>query len=146
VPDSLAARVLDAELAPSDMDTLGEAMERARMYGPNPADQATGIFTDATRRIVAEQALAYAYRHDHPSISTGHLLLATLDAEDRAIARIVGSGVMGSGPVHDRLARTLTRAPPGDEHPTHRVLDGEVICFDDLIRILTSEFTRIAPA
>lgn len=146
VPDSLAARVLDAELAPSDMDTLGEAMERARMYGPHPAYQATGSFTETTRRIVTERALAYAYRHDHPAIGTGHLLLATLDAEDRAIARIVGSGVMGSGPVHDRLARALTRALPGDENPTDRLLDGEVICFDALIRILTSEFTRIAPA
>ena len=67
---------------------------------------------------MAEQALSYAYRHDDRSIGTGHLLLATLDARDRAIDRIVGSGVMGSGPVHDRLARTLTRALPGDEHPT----------------------------
>jgi hypothetical protein len=146
VPDSLAARVLDAELAPSDMGTLGEAMERARMYGPNPAHQATGVFTDATRCVVAERALAYAYRHDHRSIGTGHLLLATLDAQDRAIDRIVGSRVMGSGPVHDRLARTLIRALPGDERPTDRVLDGGVICFDVLIRILTSEFIRIAPA
>lgn len=145
VPDSLAATVLEDELAPSDMGTLGEAMERARMYGPNPAHQATGIFTEAARHIVAEQALTYAYRHDHPSIGTGHLLLATLDAEDRPIDRIVGSGVMGSGPVHDRLARALTRALPGDEHPTGRVLDRGVICFDVLIRILTSEFMRIAP-
>jgi Clp amino terminal domain, pathogenicity island component len=145
VPDSLAARVLEAELAPSDLGTLGEAMERARMYGPNPAHQATGIFTEPARRIVAEQALSYACRHDHRSIGTGHLLLATLDAHDRVIDRIVGSGVMGSGPVHDRLARTLTRGLPGDEHPTDRVLDGGVICFDILIRILTSEFTRIAP-
>lgn len=145
VPDSLAARVLDTELAPSDMGTLGEAMERALMYGPRPAHQATGIFTDAARCIVAERALAYAYRHDHSSISTGHLLLATLDAPDRVIDRIVGSGVMGSGPVHDRLARTLIRALPGDERPTGRVFDEGVIHFDVLIAILTSEFTRIAP-
>jgi hypothetical protein len=145
VPDSLAARVLEAELAPSDMGTLGEAMERARMYGPRPAHQATGIFTDAARCIVAERALAYAYRHDHRSIGTGHLLLAALDAQDRVIDRIVGSGVMGSGPVHDRLARTLMRALPGDERPTDQALDGGVIRFDVLIGILTSEFTRIAP-
>ena len=31
VPESLAWRVLAAELADSDMGTLGEAMERARM-------------------------------------------------------------------------------------------------------------------
>jgi ClpA/ClpB-like protein len=146
VPDSLAARVLETELAPSDMGTLGEAMERAAMYGPRPAHQATGIFTDAARCIVAERALAYAYRHDHSLIGTGHLLLATLDAPDRVIDRIVGSGVMGSGPVHDRLARTLIRALPGDERLTDRVLDGGVIHFDVLIAILTSEFIRIAPA
>jgi hypothetical protein len=113
VPESLAWRVLDAELAASDMGTLGEAMERARMYGPSPAHQATGIFAPATRHIVAEGALSYAYRHGDPWIGTGHLLLATLDARDRAVDRIVGGGVMGSGPVHDRLARTLTRGLPG---------------------------------
>ena len=44
VRESLAWRVLDAELAVSDMGMLGEAMERARMYGPSPSHQATGIF------------------------------------------------------------------------------------------------------
>ncbi len=124
VPESLAGRVLDAELSASDMGTLGEAMERARMYGPSPAHQATGIFTAATRNIVAERALSYAYRHGDPWIGTGHLLLATLDARDRAVDRIAGSGVMGSGPVHDRLARTLMRALPGGEHPTGDVDGG----------------------
>jgi hypothetical protein len=145
VRDSLAARVLDVELAPSDMGTMGEAMERARMYGPNPAHQATGIFTPEARRIVAEGALAYAYRHDDPWIGTGHLLLATLDAHDRAVDRIVGSGVMGSGPVNDRLARTLTRALPGDEHLTGTVDGGGVIPFDVLIRILTEWFRELLP-
>lgn len=145
VPDGLAANVLTAELAPSDMGTVGEAMERARMYGRNPAHQATGIFTDRTRRIVAQDALSYAYRHDQPWIGTGHLLLATLDAEDRAIARIVGSGVMGSGPVHDRLARSVIRALPGDERCTGRVDGGGVIAFDLLIPILTAWFHEILP-
>jgi ATP-dependent Clp protease ATP-binding subunit ClpA len=103
VPDSLAARILESELASSGMATIGEAMERARMYGPRPSHQATGIFTDQTRWIVAKDALSYAYRQDHPAIGTGHLLLATLDAEDCTIERVVGSGAMGSGPVHDRL-------------------------------------------
>lgn len=145
VPNSLAARVLDAELAQSDMGTLGEAMERARMYGPNPAHQATGIFTEAARRIVAEGALAYAYRHDDPSIGTGHLLLATLDAQDSAIDRILGSGDMGSGPVPGRLARTLMRALPGDELPIGRVDGSGVISFDTLIRVLTSWFRDQLP-
>jgi len=145
VPESLAARVLEAELAPSEMGTVGEAMERARMYGPNPAHQATGIFTDRTRRIVAQDALSYAYRHDHPWIGTGHLLLATLDVEDRTIERIVGSGVMGSGPVHDRLARSVIRALPGDEQSTGRVDGGGVIAFDLLIRTLTAWFREQLP-
>jgi hypothetical protein len=146
VPESLAWRVLDAELAASDMGTLGEAMERARMYGPSPARQATGIFTPATRHIVAEGALSYAYRHGDPWIGTGHLLLATLDARDPAVDRIVGSGVMGSGPVHDRLARTLTRALPGAEQPTGMVDGGGVISFDLLIRMLANWFREQLPA
>ncbi len=146
VPESLAWRVLDAGLAASDMGTVGEAMERARMYGPSPAHQATGIFTPATRHIVAERALSYAYRRGDPWIGTGHLLLATLDARDRAIDRIVGSGVMGSGPMHDRLARTLTRELPGDEHPTGEVNGGGVISFDLLIRMLANWFREQLPA
>jgi Clp amino terminal domain, pathogenicity island component len=144
-PDSLAARVLEVELAPSDMGTVGEAMERARMYAPGPAHQATGIFTPEARQIVAESALSYAYRHDDPWIGTGHLLLATLDAQDRAVKRIVGTGVMGSGPINDRLARTLTRSLPGEEHLTGTVNGGGVICFDMLIRILTQWFRELLP-
>jgi hypothetical protein len=116
------------------------------MYGPNPAHQATGIFTDRTRRIVAQDALSYAYRHGHPWIGTGHLLLATLDAQDRAMDRIVGSGAMGSGPVHDRLARSVMRLLPGDEAATGRVNGGGVIVFDLLIRILTNWFRELLPA
>ena len=145
VRESLAWRVLDAELAVSDMGMLGEAMERARMYGPSPAHQATGIFAPATRHIVAEGALSYAYRHGDPWIGTGHLLLATLDARDRAVDRIVGSGVMGSGPVHDRLARTLMRALPGGEHSTGEVDGGGVISFDLLIRMLANWFREQLP-
>lgn len=144
VPNSLAATVVEAELAPSEMGTLGEALERARMYGPRPAHQATGIFTEEARRIVSESALAYAYRHDHSAIGTGHLLLATLDARDQTIGRIVGSGVMSAGPMHARLARALTRALPGQEHPTDRVDDGW-ISFDMLIRLLTDQFRAHLP-
>jgi hypothetical protein len=56
------------------MGTIGEAMERARMYGSNPVHQATGIFTGAARHILAEHALKHAYRHDHSEISTGQPL------------------------------------------------------------------------
>ena len=144
VPDSVAARVLEAELEPSDMGTHGEAMERARMYGAGPSHQATGLFTEAAREIVAETGLSYAYRHDHASIATGHLLLATLDCEDRVIDRILGTGVMGSGPVNDRLARALVRALPGDEQPTGRA-DRGWIALDLLIRILVDQFREVLP-
>jgi hypothetical protein len=137
--------VLEAELSRSEMGTVGEAMERARMYGPNPAHQATGIFTDQSRRIVAQDALSYAYRLDHPWIGSGHLLLATIDAEDRAVDRIVGTGPMGSVSVQDRLARSVMRALPGDEHPIGRVDDGGVIVFDRLISTLTLWFRAHLP-
>ena len=144
VPDSTAAQVLEAELVRSDMGTVGLAMERACLYGPPSSHQATGIFSDATRSIVAERGLRYAYRAGHAQIGTGHLLLATLDARDQTVERIVGSGVMGSGPVLDRLGRSLARALPGDEHPANGVRR-EAIAFDLLIRMLTIEFQEWLP-
>ena len=144
VPDSTAAHVLEAELAPSDMGTVAEAMERACLYGPPSSPQATGIFSDATRSIVAERALSYAYRAGHAQIGTGHLLLATLDARDHTVERIVGRGMMGSGPVLDRLGRSLARALPGDEQPANGVRR-EAIAFDLLIRMLTIEFREWLP-
>jgi hypothetical protein len=101
VPGSPAARVFEADLAPSAMGIMGEATERTRMDEPPPAHQATGIFAETTRRVVAEGALRYASRHGVPRIGTGHLLLATLDAREGMIDRIVGDGVIGSGPVLD---------------------------------------------
>jgi hypothetical protein len=145
VPESLAGRVLAAGLEPSEMGTLDEAMERARMYGPHPAHQATGIFTDAAHHIVAEAALKQAYRLDHAVIGTGHLLLAILDHPDRTMDRIVGSGVMGSGPVLDRIARETARRLPGGESTDHQLESG-VINLDALIRLLSSRFAAILPA
>lgn len=115
------------------------------MYGPDPAHQATGIFTPEARQIVAQGALAYAYRDDDPWIGTGHVLLAALDQHDHAVDRIVGSGVTGSGPVNDRLARALTRALPGDEQLTGKLDGGGVISFAMLIGILTNWFRDLLP-
>ncbi len=144
VPESTAAQVAGAELALGDTNALGEAMERARLYGPPPAHQATGIFSEATRSIVAEGALTYAYRGRHAQIGTGHLLLATLDADDRTAERIIGSGVMGTVPVLGRLGRALVEALPGDERPASGVRE-EAIMFDLLIRILTNQFREWLP-
>jgi hypothetical protein len=145
VPESIAAKVLVDALEPSDMGTIGEAMERARMIGPPPAHQATGIFTDATRQLVAETALQQAYRHGHAQITTGHLLLATLDSNDRTVERIVGSGAVGSGPVFDSIAREVVRALPGDEHALGTV-DDAWISLDLLIRIMTMAVAKIVPS
>jgi hypothetical protein len=89
-----------------------EALERARMYGPNPAHQATGILADTTRQIVAKDALKQACRRDHHYIGTGHLLLVTADSHDRTAERIIGTAVMGSERVSDRIAREVVRALP----------------------------------
>jgi hypothetical protein len=145
VPGSLAGRVLAAELLPSEMGALGEAMHQARTYGPNPAHQATGIFADTTRQIVAEDALKQAYRRDHHHIGTGQLLLATLDSHDRTAERIIGTTVMGSEPLSDRIAREVVRALPGDERPL-RDVDHGLIQIDHVINVLADEFAMIVPA
>lgn len=82
VPDSLAARVLAELWADGELGLVGEAIELACRMGPIPSHQATGIFTEAARRLVAEDSLALAYRHGHRQITTGHLLLAVLDSGD----------------------------------------------------------------
>jgi hypothetical protein len=71
VPDSVGGAALSHGPPGSDMGTIGEATEPARMWGSNSVHQATGIFTGAARHILAEDALKHAYRHDHPEISTG---------------------------------------------------------------------------
>jgi ATP-dependent Clp protease ATP-binding subunit ClpC len=105
VPDSVAGKMLARESV-----TLERATNRARLYGPRPAHQATGIFTEPARRVVAEGALEHAYRHRHTSIATGHLLLAILDASDP-----VTSQILGVGPLSERLAAEVLQALPGDE-------------------------------
>ena len=145
VPKSTAARVMDAEFAPSEIGTLGEAMERVQMYGPPPSHQATGIFSAPARSIVAEVALMYAYRARYARIGTGHLLLATLDAGDRTVDRILGGGAMGTGPVLGRLGRSLAGALPGDEAAANGGRE-EAIAFDLLIRILTDQFRTWLPS
>jgi ATP-dependent Clp protease ATP-binding subunit ClpA len=91
--------------------TLQEATRRAKMFGARPAPQVTGIYSDAARSVVAQDALQHAYRLGHPSIGTGHLLLAVLDADDSAAVHI-----LGRGPNAERLARAVLRELPGNEH------------------------------
>jgi hypothetical protein len=138
VPDSFAARVLSPIWEDGELGAIGEAIDLACRYGPHPFHQATGIFSATARRVVAEGSLSVAYRLGHPQISTGHLLLAVLDSQDRTTAAI-------TRPHTQRLARTLHRGLPGAECG---VDEGALawIQFDSLIRTLTAGFRRILPA
>lgn len=102
--ESLAAVVLR-----SHNIELEQAMSRARVLGPGPSHDATGIFTDEARQIVAQDALKHAYRHGHCLIGTGHLLLAALETNG------VIMQILGSGPVAERIAAEVTHEIPGDE-------------------------------
>ena len=137
VAESFAARMLSPLWEEGELGPVGEAMEWARLHGPHPFHQATGIFSQAARRVIAEDALKLSYRFGHPQISTGHLLLATLDSGDRTTTSLTRRHTQ-------RLARTLARGLPGADTG---VDEGELawIQFDVLIRTLTLGFRRILP-
>ncbi len=101
VPDTAAQRALLAEGVTDEA-----AWKRARVHGPAPAGQATGIFSDEAREIVAESALAVSYHAQAPAINMQHLLLATLNGEDSTVAQIV-DGVDAAQRIADRLSRDL---------------------------------------
>ncbi len=101
---SLAAAVLHAHNI-----KLDQAIARARVLGPGSSHDATGIFTDEARQIVAQEALKYVYRHGHSLIGTGHLLLATLETNG------VVTQILGAGPLAERIAAEITHKIPGDE-------------------------------
>ena len=138
VPDSFAARVLSPIWEDGELGAVGEVIDMACRYGPHPFHQATGIFSPTARRVVAEGSLSLAYRLGHPQISTGHLLLAVLDSQDRTTTAI-------TRPHTQRLARTLHQGLPGAEHGPD---EGDLawIQFDSLIQTLTLDFRRILPA
>lgn len=138
VPESLAARVLAVLWEGDELGVIAGAVEYACRLGPHPAHQATGRFTDAGRRVVAEDALALAYRHGHRRVTTGHLLLAILDSGDRTTIAL-------TRPHTQRLARSAIRALPGVEHdagPDHEL---EWIVFDMLMRTLVTDIGRALP-
>jgi hypothetical protein len=139
VSDSLAARVLEPSLGSGELTMVVEAMERARQYGPHPAHQATGVYSDTARRLLAEDALSHAYRRGHGAITTGHLVLAVLDSRDRT-----SRAILGFGPEAERSARSIERALPGNEHATTDV-DPGWINFDQLIRTVALWFQQIVP-
>jgi hypothetical protein len=138
VPDSFAAQVLSAIWEDGELGAIGEAIDLVCRYGPHPSHQATGIFSTTARRVVAEDSLSVAYRLEHSQISTGHLLLAVLDSQDRVTTAI-------TRPHTQRLIRTLSQGLPDAEHGTD---EGDLawIQFDTLINTLTPGFRRILPA
>jgi hypothetical protein len=138
-PDSLAARVLSPLWQDGELGVIDEAIDLARMSGPHPSRQATGGFSATARRVVAEDALAVAYRLGHFEITTGHLLLAVLDSQDRTTMAM-------TRPHTQQLARTIIRGLPGPEHPTDDDSDLTWIQFDRLIRDLILGFRTILPA
>jgi hypothetical protein len=138
VTDSFAAQVLADLWADGELSVVDEAIELACRMGPHPSHQATGLFTEVARRVVAEDALALAYRHGHRQITTGHLLLAVLGRGDRTVERM-------TRPYTQRLARTLIGGLPGSEHDTGPDSELEWIVLDALMRTLVLEFRRILP-
>jgi hypothetical protein len=137
VADSFAAQALHQIFGEGELGSVGELIDRAMRLGPFTAHQATGIFSDAAQRVVAEDAVRLAYRGGHGQISSGHLLLAVLDSQDRTTEAMIA-------PHTQRLARTLFRGLPGIEEGAD---EGELtwIQFDFLIRILTLDFRRVLP-
>ena len=137
VPESLAARVLSELWADSELGVVGEAFDLAGRVGPHPSHQATGIFSELARRVVAEDALTVAYRHGHPQITTGHLLLAVFDSRDPTTGRM-------TAPHTQRLARSLVRQLPG-EHDSESDHELDWIEFGSLVSTMLSDFRRILP-
>lgn len=76
------------------------------------------------RRLAAEDALKHAHERGHHAIGTGHVLLALLEASDRAVDELVGgeegaarltAAVVETLPVDERCSWTSAargRAPP----------------------------------
>jgi ATP-dependent Clp protease ATP-binding subunit ClpA len=70
----------------------------------------TGIFTDASRRIVAEHVLGVAHRFDHRTLCTGHLFLAVVEnAADEALE------IRQALPEADQIAAEVREAMEGSE-------------------------------
>lgn len=88
----------------------GWQLEPAAPTGVERFRRATGIFTAAARRIVAEDVLEVAARFGHRELGTGHLLLAILEHPDQSTAELIESL-----PDVRRLAAEVTDALPGDE-------------------------------
>ena len=102
---------LGAEVLRRHQIQLEDAVHRAQLRGPRRAHQATGIFSDAARQIVAQDALRHAYQHGEARIGTGHVLLAVVDTNGLV------TEILGAGPVSEEIAAEVMRELSGDEDP-----------------------------
>jgi ATP-dependent Clp protease ATP-binding subunit ClpA len=105
--DNLAAATLKSHGITSE-----QLMRNARIAGPRPGTQATGIFDQQAYLTVSQGALKQAYRRSDLHIGSGHLLLATLDCPSAVIDRLLGSRVLA-----EHIARECLAQLPGDEQP-----------------------------
>jgi ATP-dependent Clp protease ATP-binding subunit ClpA len=85
------------------------AARTIEILGGGPS-QATGIFSDPARRLLAEDVLKVAHGLGHQELGTGHLFLAVTGSTD-AIEITLRDFVD-----LDRLATEIADALPGDEH------------------------------
>jgi len=72
--------------------------------------RATGIFSPAARRIVAQDVLVIAERLDHAALTTGHVLIAILERPDEYTSEIASSL-----PGIREITAAVTDALPGEE-------------------------------
>jgi ATP-dependent Clp protease ATP-binding subunit ClpA len=77
---------------------------------PAYSPRATGIFTPEARRIVAEDVLIIAERLDHRALTTGHVLLATLERH-----AYLTSEFISSLPGIREITAAVIDALPGEE-------------------------------
>jgi hypothetical protein len=83
--------------------------DRAKDHRPAREPQLGQLYSDAARRVIAEESLREAFLRGHPRIATGHLLLAILDTNDQAASAILG------GQDLNRIRAAVINALPGDE-------------------------------
>jgi ATP-dependent Clp protease ATP-binding subunit ClpA len=92
-------------LAPSPRSTHGRAEDHLRGRQP----QLGQLYSDPTRRLIAEESLRQAFQHGHQRIGTGHLLLAIIAEDDHAASETLGDEDPES------IRADVINALPGDE-------------------------------
>ena len=90
-------------IASSSRNSAGHAKDHLRGRRP----QVGQLYSDDTRRLIAEESLRQAVSHGHRLIGTGHLLLAVIDDNNQEVAAILGDA--------ESIRTEVITALPGDE-------------------------------